>query len=161
MWGLGDVDLGQLEPDSCQYVAGYVTKKMTAKDDVRLGGRYPEFARMSLRPGLGHSALHEIADALMRYDLEKTQIDVPKELRHGPKKMPMGRYLSRSLRLLVGMDAAAPQEVLDQIKEELRPVREAAFNASESFAGRLSRESRQARKNLETRQKIYKQRKTI
>ena len=50
-WGKGDVVLGVLEKDSCQYVCGYVTKKLTSRNDERLFGRYPEFAVMSRRPG--------------------------------------------------------------------------------------------------------------
>ena len=49
-WKLGGVDLQELNPVTCQYVCGYVTKKMTKWDDPRLSGRHPEFARMSNRP---------------------------------------------------------------------------------------------------------------
>lgn len=52
-WGHGHIQLGTLTKESAQYIAGYVTKKMTAPDDPRLQGRHPEFARMSLRPGIG------------------------------------------------------------------------------------------------------------
>jgi len=54
-WGKGHVMLGSLTSASAQYICGYVTKKMTSKFDPRLNGRYPEFARMSRRPGIGSS----------------------------------------------------------------------------------------------------------
>jgi len=52
-WGLGHIAVGSLETSSAQYIAGYVTKKMTFNDDPRLKGRHPEFARMSRNPAIG------------------------------------------------------------------------------------------------------------
>jgi len=52
-WGFGHTLLGTLTKESAQYICGYVTKKMTSHEDPRLGGRHPEFARMSRRPAIG------------------------------------------------------------------------------------------------------------
>ena len=108
-WGMGHVFLGLLEPESASYVAGYVTKKMTKADDERLDGRYPEFARMSLKPGIGAHAMHEVASALLEHypDLP----DVPTALRHGKTVKPLGRYLTRKLRAYCGRDEGAPEVV--------------------------------------------------
>ena len=119
-WGLGLVHLGSLERESAQYVCGYVTKKMTSPKDDRLEGRYPEFARMSLRPGIGADAMHEIASQLLTYDLEKKLIDVPLSLRHGAHNLPLGRYLRRHLRELVGKDGVPKEVQLQQSQEMLR-----------------------------------------
>lgn len=97
-WSLGHVFLGTLGEHSCQYVAGYVTKKMTSPDDARLNGRHPEFARMSLRPGIGYDALHDLASVILWLDLADWRTDVPSALRHGNRLMPLGRYLRRELR---------------------------------------------------------------
>lgn len=121
-WARGNVFLGELSPHSAQYIAGYVTKKMTRVDDARLKGRYPEFARMSLRPGLGVSAMDDVASQLMTFGLEESQADVPAALRHGKRLLPLGRHLRRKLRERVGREAGAPQATLDEIEEELRPV---------------------------------------
>jgi len=105
-WGHGDVHLGTLALESAQYLAGYVTKKMTSQDDPRLDGRHPEFSRQSLRPGIGHSSLHEIAHTLL--GLATREADVPSALRHGGRLLPLGRYLRRELRALVGMEKTSP-----------------------------------------------------
>ena len=103
-WGLGLIEVGELNQQSSHYVCGYVTKKMTAADDTRLKGRYPEFARMSLRPGIGYGALSEVANTLCAYDLDRRLVDVPSALRHGAKEYPLGRYLQRNLREIIGRD---------------------------------------------------------
>lgn len=93
-WGLGFVHVGRLEPDSAQYLCGYVVKKMTAGSDFRLRGRHPEFARMSLRPGIGAGALTRVVSAMQRYQLDNR---LPQSLQHGRKSMPFGRYLKKKL----------------------------------------------------------------
>lgn len=155
-WGHGHVFLGTLEADSTRYICGYVTKKMTAKDDDRLGGRYPEFMRCSLRPGIGHSSLWEVADVLMRYNL--ASIDVPDSLAHGRSKKMLGRYLRSSLRKMVGKDGKAPQETLDAIAAELLPLRLAARSSSllPSFASQVVEANTGKFNALVARSKIYK-----
>lgn len=114
-WGYGSVDLGDVTTESAQYCAGYVTKKMTRTDDARLEGRWPEFARMSNRPGIGLAFMHDVASDLMRLGLDTSQADVPSALRHGSRILPLGRYLRQKLRTLIGKDAKAPQETLDEM----------------------------------------------
>lgn len=123
VWGKGDVDLGRLENHSAQYVAGYVTKKMTGKRDARLLGRYPEFARMSLKPGLGYGRLADIARVLGQHGLDRLLADVPATLGYGKgKQMPLGRYLRRKLRLMLGREEKCPDEVLRTLQEEMHPL---------------------------------------
>jgi hypothetical protein len=124
--------LGQLSENSAQYIAGYVTKKMTRFDDHRLLGRYPEFSRMSLRPGLGANAMHDVASVLMQYNLEETLPDVPGQVRIGSRKVPIGRYLRQQLRSMVGHDKASPEVSLHELEAKLCLVRQAAFNSSRS-----------------------------
>lgn len=131
-WGFGRIHVGTLEPKSMAYVAGYINKKMTRETDPRLEGRHPEFARMSLRPGLGLGMMHDLASTLMEHSLEN-MTDVPALLQHGSTSYPLGRYLRRNLRRMVGREPNAPQEALNQEKEKLQPLRQAAFNASIPF----------------------------
>lgn len=155
-WTHGDVDLGTLETSSAQYLAGYVTKKMTHAEDFRLDGRLPEFSRMSLRPGIGHGAMHDVASQLMKFNLENTQADVPSALRHGSRLMPLGRYLRRNLRKMVGKDEKTPDVVSQALAEEMRPLRESAFNASQSFKQAVLDSSKGEIDRVLAKHKLYK-----
>lgn len=162
-WGLGSVFLGELSDASASYVAGYVLKKMTGKDDVRLDGRHPEFARMSNRPGIGADMMHEVASTLLHFNLDQTQADVPSALRHGPRVMALGRYLHRKLRTYVGKDPDSPEVVKDEQRAEMQRLRD----AQKGVAGRKSlsdvyvEENTQKLRNLQSKQQLKRQRKTL
>lgn len=108
-WGLGHTMLGTLTYDSAQYIAGYVTKKLTSPDDPRLNGRHPEFARMSNRPGIGALAVQAFADTVSQYGLDDLQEtgDVPTNYREGGQSRPLGRYLRTKLRKELNLDEEA------------------------------------------------------
>lgn len=162
-WGLGSVYLGALETSSAQYVAGYVTKKMTSKSDARLNGRHPEFARMSNRPGIGHDFMHEYASELMKLNLEDREADVPSALRHGSRLLPLGRYLRRKLRTMVGKDEKTPEAVIYAQSLELLPLREAAKTDAQnpSLKDQINLASKQAIASVEARHKIFKGKKSL
>lgn len=153
-WGKGNIYLGTLEADSAQYVAGYVTKKMTRRDHPWLKGRDPEFARMSNRPGIAAGFMWDAASAHLQFNLEHREADVPVSLRHGSKQRPLGRYLRKKYRTYIGKDEKTPQVILDALKEELRPLQEAAFNASKPFAQQLKEAQAQSLVNLEGKSKL-------
>lgn len=133
IWSRGIVHLGELNDSTATYLAGYVTKKLT-KSCVKLDGKTPEFQRMSNRPGIGASFTWDVASAYLEHGLELKVVDVDNRLRHGKWKKPLGRYLTRRLRKQIGRDEKAPQEVLDKMDEQLRPLREeAAKNAPMGF----------------------------
>ena len=163
LWGKGHVYLGTLEDDSASYIAQYVTKKMTSKSDARLEGRHPEFARMSNRPGIGYHFLHEVASQLMRFNLENTEADVPSCLAHGKRQLPLGRYLRRNLRKMVGKDEKAPQQVIDQLQEKMRPLQLAARSSSEnpSLKSQLLLANKGKIAQIENRQKLFNKGKTL
>lgn len=162
-WRVGNVYLGTLEDDSAGYLAGYVTKKMTSADDPRLGGRHPEFTRQSLKPGIGKDALWEVASVLLQYELDEKLADVPAALRHAGRVLPLGRYLRGKLREMIGRDDCAPEEVLQKIEEELRPLREAARASKDdpSFKSHLIKSGEQVRRNMSSRAKLYGSRRSI
>lgn len=158
-WGKGNVFLGEVENDSAGYISGYVTKKMTARDDARLNGGHPEFARMSLKPGIGADAMFDVAHTLLNYqNTLDTLTDVPGELRIGPAVRPLGRYLKKKLRKAVGRDEKAPDKVLQDIQAQMLPVRLAARadNANPSFKARLIAMGEGKRLNAEGRRRLFK-----
>lgn len=157
-WGYGNICLGGFSQESASYVAGYVIKKLTSKGDPRLNGRHPEFSRMSRKPGIGFGFMDEVASTILSLpDGGESLVDVPTTLQHGTRVLPLGRYLTRRLRKLTGRDEKAPQEKLDAIKEELRPLREVAFDNSRSFKEEVVRDGDQAVLNAETKSKIFGQ----
>lgn len=130
-WGYGGCFVGDLNSASAAYIGGYVTKKMTKRDDPRLEGRYPEFARMSLKPGLGAGAMEDLKNILTRFQKDANVIsmdDVPVVLKHGGKSMPLGRYLRRKLRGMLGMSESPSEETKRKIfsgtVEEIKQAKE-------------------------------------
>lgn len=160
-WGKGFVFLGTLEQQSMAYVAGYISKKMTKASDPRLEGRAPEFSRMSLKPGIGYGMMHDLASTLLEYNLHEKLIDVPTTLQHGPTKYPLGRYLRRSLRHLIGRDKKTPQAALNEYKTLLQPMRDAAFNNSISLQTEVLKASEGKRIQIEARAKLKRKRHSI
>lgn len=99
-WGMGFTSASEMLVQRAHYVAGYTTKKMVV-DDEWLDGRPPEFARMSLKPGIGAPALKWLVD---RHKSTKGQIavelkgDVLHEVRIEGKKWPLDGYMLENLR---------------------------------------------------------------
>lgn len=121
---------------------------------------------MSNRPGIGADALWEIASELIRYeklDDRISQGDVPVALRHGGKQLPLGRYLRKKLRVLIGREGLAPDVAIQKIEEELYPLRLAARSSAEapSLARQMAIANAGAVVNFEARQKLQRKGKMI
>lgn len=159
-WTHGDIDVGSLNTESAQYLCGYTVKKLN-KDHPKLMGREPEFARMSRHNGgIGAGFMDEVASVLLTHNLENMS-DVPASLRHGSRVMPLGRYLRRQLRKRIGMAENAPESTIEAVKEEMREVREAAFNNSESLKKAVIRAGDNRVLKMETRDKLWKKDKKL
>lgn len=162
-WGHGHVDNARFEVGSAQYVAGYVTKKMTSVDDARLQGRAPEFSRMSRRPGIGVGALSQIAAAFRSLDNQVAQSDVPGALRFGARLLPIGRFLRGKLRTEVGRVDELPETVRQEIFAEMLPLLMAARSSTEdgslTLKGQLRNASVGSRASLAARHQIHNRRK--
>ena len=79
LWPYGHAEIGDLTSESAQYVAGYITKKITGKDadehyeriDPITGERYwlpPEFSVMSRKPGIGKAWLEKFMTDVYPHD---------------------------------------------------------------------------------------------
>lgn len=163
-WGLGRVHQGVIERKSAQYLAGYTVKGMTNAEDDRLCGREPEFARMSLRPGIGFGAMSDVARVIDCYKLAASG-DVQSALRHGSRILPLGRYLRERLRVLNGVTDEGKAASLEEWRKELSELRAAASALSDRkvfvegtysekiFAGLLVEQDMQKVRQLEERLK--------
>lgn len=112
-WPFGSVQLLPLRDNLARYICGYVTKKMTSPTDLRLGGRHPEFRRMSTgrsEGGLGAIAMETVSTAMMR-SRWKNAPDVPGTLTHSGRDLPLGRYLRNRLRSARGQEQRAPRNL--------------------------------------------------
>lgn len=161
-----------LEMGSARYIARYVVKKMTRTDDPRLGNRHPEFARMSLKPGIGAGVLDTVAKTITRYKLLTAQGDVPVTLRHGDIEWPLGRYLRGQLRIRLGLDKRAPHVQTAQAAYEffqseenaaMRALQKAALDDAEnpSLKAHLLKATAAARAQVHRRINIFETKGTL
>lgn len=100
-WGKGFTYCGDVTEQSAMYVCGYTIKKMTSTDDSRLDGRYPEFSRMSNRPGIAADAVVPISQALLEVKPDLFEEDLPRVIRLGGGYFALGRYLRSKMKELV------------------------------------------------------------
>lgn len=124
VWGKGLIDTGhegetgKINGDSASYICGYVTKKLTSKDDPLVKklltekGLEPEFAHMSLKPGIGSGVADDIVNFLTTSVGAEHILragDVPMVLNHGGKSWPLGRYIRRLIREKMGFPETGAQ----------------------------------------------------
>lgn len=125
---------------------------MTSKDDARLAGRAPEFGAMSLKPGIGHGAMDDVASVLLELGA-----DIPTGLRSSGSIKPLGRYLRKRLADLTGQE----------VKVEKRPEVLALFDRARVDKERPSAKLQLAAENegklasFKARSSIFKQMRKI
>lgn len=173
VWQKGHIFIGDLTEDSAQYIAGYVTKKMTNNNTEFqrdfLQGRHPEFARQSRMPGLGAHYIPMIAEQLTNYGILDKDC-IPRALLHGTKLLPLGRYLSDKLYDYMGIQFQ-DKERQRRFSSYLRSLLHAGSFPSEearslalrswSVAGSLSLLNSQKILNFESRLKMFSKEKMI
>lgn len=71
IWGNGNTWIGEVNWNTCAYVARYIIKKQKgpgAQDYYSMCGEVPEFVRMSRRPGIGYKYFEENKEKIYQYD---------------------------------------------------------------------------------------------
>lgn len=157
-WPFGYIYVGELTKASCAYTVSYVVKAMTRGSDPRLKGRNPEFARFSLKPGLGAGAAEVFGEALTSDTGSRSVAesgDVPGSFRSDGSRYPLGRYIRSKIREASGFaEPGMPKET----------ARQKSIQRYEEIMSKGGPEQRdlvrkQHEKNVTARHKLYHSRK--
>ncbi len=131
-WRFGNVDIDHMTYGRCDYISGYVTKKMTKSGDVRLDGRTPEFFLASRKPALGYGLLYDILEKFATDESFRERVlnyaYPPFSVRIGGKWIRLPRYIRDKLRNIWKLyNEEEQQEFSDQkrfkdflVKEKIR-----------------------------------------
>lgn len=96
--------------------------------------------------------MHEVASTLMQHGLDKTIRDVPVALAYeGNKQLPLGRYLRRKLRTMIGREVNAPAD--EEKEKTLQELRTLAWNCKTPLSKVLEEKTKGRRIQLEAREK--------
>lgn len=112
-WGMGNCHFGEVNPATMAYNCSHLTKGAHRVGDPRLDGRHPEFARMSLKPGIGAGVTDAMAEWLTT-DVGSRWLakegDVNAVFRSDGQVWPLGRYLRKTLRRKAGREDQQPDK---------------------------------------------------
>lgn len=148
-WHCGLVHVGMVSPESIQYVAGYVTKKITKKNDELL----PEFSLMSRKPGIGFKAVDDISSTLRKFGLAE---NLKGQLRVNGKMWPLGRFLLEKLRS-VGISGRCVDDYFNDLSLALSQ----ASKDGKDLVDFLLDESAQRNRQIDARDKLFNTRSTL
>lgn len=156
---LGRIDVAPFEEGVANYVAKYVTKKLTRKNDPRLKGRHPEFARMSLKPGIGADGASYFGSQLLskkKFVLDEYG-DVPTAVSYGKKMRPLGAYLRSKIRKELGVEKEVCMQKKALALYEEKDALHTVLKGKElwDYEQKMRSEVIQASENLEAKFKIY------
>lgn len=119
-WGQGFIFVGTVTPESCAYVAKYLSKRYDKdwREKLESTGRAPEFSLMSRKPGLGFPFVQEIVNGLSNSSIRV----VPTVLRICGRIMVLGRYLRQKIGELIGITEEEKKAKVEQLRQELHTV---------------------------------------
>lgn len=155
---IGNLVVGTVTPASARYCAGYCIKKLTKEGDPRLDGRTPEFMLSSRKDGgIGKAEVIRIAKQIKEnpYWDENTIIN---SFTIGGKPFPLGGYLSNILFEELGQSEELKQSMLWAYQQKL--YNENAAHTVDYYHNIINN-SEQRRLNMETKQKLFKQKRIL
>lgn len=118
LWRLGHCSVGSVTFESAAYVARYVVKKVTGEAAAEhYGGRRPEFAQMSRKPGIGSKWLEQYwSDVYPRGKVVVNGVEA------NPPRFYRKRFAERFPRAAEAMSFEQQEEVQARV-EDNTPVR--------------------------------------
>lgn len=163
-WDKGFIKVDELNAATAGYVSQYVIKKWTNPDDLHvrrlLKGRAPEFATMSLKPGIGAGAAKIVAGAIAG-----KSVDIPTRLRVDGVLRPFGRYIKKAIiKEFPNAEALEKYEKetwLLSVHEELKADIADAKAAGKTLEDWRKEKKKQRFLNLVGRQKLFKSKRTL
>lgn len=143
LWDRGFTSVSDLCVDRAAYACSYVVKKSYGQAVPDVVGGLREFARMSLRPGIGSGAVEELAKhQATAYGVNylREHKDVFQFVRFEGRVFPIGRYLVRALRARVGVPDVDPARVVIQMeRRELEDPESVEFLRGKHYRYVISR----------------------
>lgn len=162
-WKKGFVHIGELNKDTARYIVGYVTKKLTNKNDdwtkEKLNGRSPEFSTSSghgSEGGIGKKGIDRVAKAILGNKYWTKAIVT--RLKIAGKELPIGRYLTLKLNKALGfteeeIKANTYEYSNQQVDEHLKP--------GVIYYDSIVEEKEQNRKNQKKKRQMYNQKRAL
>lgn len=147
----GIVHVGEVTPESISYCAGYVTNKVIKKGD----GLVPEFQLMSRMPGIGLSALPELARVMQEVP-EDCVVSNARTVRFDGRNWPLGRYLFKKLSIISDIQGG-----FEDYLQDLRQSYREAQQKHDNFISFLLDQSEQAFRNLEAKHNLFNSREVL
>lgn len=161
-WQHGNVFVGTVTPQSMRYSLKYVSDKMVGNMDTHYDGRYPHYAVMSMRPGIGYKSVSETAQGMRGMELRgQTLEDAPTFLREGKTPMPLNQLYRRKVRENLGKAPTAPEHISHERSMDLLPVQALASSLNTSVAKLQAEATEQQALNMVTKMDIFKTRKKL
>lgn len=172
---IGTIHVGDITAASANYIAGYVTKKMTNADNHLLKmpiprvNLSPEFSRYPNNPGLGGGAMEIVADQIFKTRkawMNVVENDVPHTLKHGNSELPLGSYLRQVLRDELGVPDEIRQHATYLYSIEMSSMLKSALDDPQSpitttTQSLLKTKHAQPALNQAVKLKIHKEERTL
>jgi len=133
LWSHGDCLIGDVEFESCAYVAGYVVKKVTGKRAAaHYGAREPEFQTMSRRPGLGKTYFDRYYQEAYQHDnviIRGREVRIPRyyDTKFGPIDPARMETIKKERRLRALMGKSDNTPARRKVRERFTELKRETF----------------------------------